>query len=89
MLSQEFQGVTVERWQDIKTVFSNETGLSITTDVSAGPVSFKDVKFEWAFHPNTNVLVITVDSESFLDKAAGYNDQKIIQQFAVWIDGVK
>lgn len=89
MQSQEFQGVTVDRWQDIKQVFASQTGVVITTDVSAAPVTFKGVKFEWAFHPDTSTLVITVDGESFIDKAAGYNDQKVLQQFAVWVDGVQ
>ena len=89
MLSKEFQGITVARWQDIKTVFAHETGLSIVDDVSVKPVSFKGVKFEWAFHPDTNVLVTTVDSESLIDHAAGYNDQKVIDQFTAWVESVQ
>ena len=88
MTSQSFSNVTPERWADIKTVFSNETGLSITTDASAESVTFKGVKFEWKYLRGTDVLVVTVDGETLIDKAAGYNDAKVMSMFAAWIDGV-
>ena len=85
MLSQTFTAVSQQRWDDIKTAIQEKTGVQITED--QGHSKYEGVTFSWAWGGTD--LVVDIVSVSFGDEIIGETEQKVMGQFAAWIDGVQ
>ena len=85
MVNQVFQSVDQRRWEDIKATIFKQTGVAITED--KGDSNYKGVNFSWAWGGSD--LAVGIVSVSWEDKLAGENEQKVMAQFAQWINGVE
>ena len=88
MISQQFQGVTPERWADIKQVMHSEAHLTIDSD--EGSSSSHGVEFSWLFAVPVLTVTITVPVFGWALKLAGFHcEQDVMNAFAKKINGVE
>ncbi len=88
MITQTFQGVTPERWQDIKQVMHSDAGLAIDTDEGAG--DSHGIHFAWLFAVPVLTVTITVPVFGWALKLAGCHcEQDVMDAFAKKINGVQ
>ena len=81
MISQQFQGVTPERWQDIKQVMHSDAGLSIEADEGSG--QSHGIQFAWLFAVPVLTVTITVPVFGWALKLAGFHcEQDVMNAFA-------
>ena len=85
MLNKSFSPVDAQKWANIKTTFAQQAGVSITSDSGSG--SSHNVKFSWAWGGLT--LAVTVVSVPWALRLAGLSEQKVLDEFTTWIDGVQ
>ena len=65
--------------------YNKKTGVQITED--QGHSKYEGVTFSWAWGGTD--LVVDIVSVSFGDEIIGETEQKVMGQFAAWIDGVQ
>lgn len=89
MVTKQFQPVSRDRWNDIKTVLHNEAGIKVDTDQGSGETH--GIKFSWLYAA-AGVLTTTIEVPNFgwLLKHAGLHcEQDVMDHFSKWIDGVQ
>ncbi len=84
MTSKTFSPISPQRWQDIKQAINSNAGTSINTD--EGEESVKGIDFSWKYAENS--LYVQINSVSWVDGLAGYDEETVLQKFAVWVEGV-
>ena len=81
MISQQFQGVTPERWADIRQVMHSDAGLSIEADEGSG--SSHGINFAWLFAVPVLTVTVTVPVFGWALKLAGFHcEQDVMNAFA-------
>jgi len=87
MVTQTFEDVTLERWQDIKQVMHSDAGLAIDTDDGDG--DSHGIHFAWLFTTPALTVSITVPVFGWALKLAGFHcEQDVMDAFAKKINGV-
>lgn len=87
MITQQFQSVTPERWQDIKQVMHSDAGLTIDTDEGSG--QSHGINFSWLFANPVLTVTITVPIFGWALKLAGFHsEQDVMNAFVKKINGV-
>lgn len=87
MVTQQFQNVTPERWQDIKQVMHSDAGLTISTDEGSG--QSHGIEFAWLFSAPVLTVSVTVPDFGWALKLAGFHcEQDVMNAFAKKINGV-
>jgi len=88
MISQQFTGITPERWQDIKQIMHSDAGLSILADEGSG--DSHGINFAWLFAVPVLTVTITVPVFGWALKLAGFHcEQDVLDALAKKIDGVQ
>ncbi len=85
MVTQQFPGITPERWNDLKTVFSNEAHIQISAD--EGSSETHGIQFSWLLASQVLTATITVPHFGWLLNHAGFHTEAdVMAHFAKWID---
>jgi hypothetical protein len=89
MVSKQFQGITRDKWNDIKTVLHNDAHIDIQDD--SGENKTHGIHFSW-FYAAAGVLTVTINVPEFgwlLNHAGLHTEQDVMDKFSHWIEGVK
>lgn len=89
MVTKQFQPVSRDRWNDIKTVLHNDAHITVQTD--EGSDSTHGINFSWLY-AQAGILTVTIDVPHFgwlLNHAGFKTEQDVMDHFSKWIDGVQ
>jgi hypothetical protein len=87
MVSKQFQGITRDKWNDIKTVFAHETNVWIQSD--EGSASTHGIDFSWLLSGDQLTVSLSVPHFGFALKMAGLKtEDAVMDKFSHWIEGV-
>ena len=88
MITQTFQGITPERWIDIKQVMHSDAGLTIDTDEGSG--FSHGINFNWLLAVPVLTVSITVPVFGWGLKLAGFHcEQDVMSALAKKIEATQ
>ena len=87
MISQQFQGVTPERWISIKQVMHSEAGITIDSDDSSA--ESHGIQFSWLLASQNLTVTIAVPHFGWILKAAGFHtEEDVMVKVTAWINSI-
>lgn len=87
MVSKQFEGVTPERWVDIKQIMHSDAKIDISTD--EGSAESHGIHFAWLYAAPVLTVTITVPVFGWALKMAGLHcEDDVMAAFAKKIDAV-
>ena len=88
MVTQQFTGITPDRWQDIRQMMYSDAHIDIYAD--EGGSTSHGINFAWLFAVPVLTVTITVPVFGWALKLAGFHcEQDVMNAFAKKIDGVQ
>ena len=88
MITQQFENVTPERWQDIKQVLHSDAHIDIPSD--EGNSESHGIQFSWLYASDELTATIAVPNFGWALKLAGFHtEQDVMNKFSTWINGVQ
>ena len=88
MVTQQFPGITPERWLDIRQMMHSDAHLTIDSD--EGSDSSHGIDFAWLFADPALTVTITVSVFGWALKLAGFHcEQDVMNAVTAKINGVQ